>query len=133
MSSEPLRVLHLEDDAADAHLVRRALEMSSLAPSITLVTTREEFVAALAQGSWDVVVADNAMPGFSSAAALALVRERHALTPFIVLSGAGEEAQIVKSLEDGVADYILKDHLKQLVVAIHRLRLAAARKGSTSA
>lgn len=128
MGQETLRILHLEDDAADAHLVRRAIQMSSLVTNITLVTSRDEFVAALAEGPWDIVVADNAMPTFSSKEALALVQERYSTTPFIVLSGAGEEDQIVRSLRDGVADYILKDHLKQLVVSIHRIRLSAAPK-----
>lgn len=123
-----LRILHLEDDESDAYLVRRTLQMSTLGASVTLVTSREEFVAALEQGPWDVVVSDNAVPTFNSQEALQMVRERYPATPFIVLSGAGEEEQIVGTLRDGAADYILKDHLKQLVVAIHRIRLSAANR-----
>jgi phosphoserine phosphatase RsbU/P len=123
-----LRILHLEDDPSDAYLARRVIENANLSSDITLVHSREEFLAALAQEPpWDIVVADNALPTFTSREALALVRERSPSTPFIVLSGAGEEEQIIGSLRDGVSDYILKDHLPQLVVAIHRLRLAAAR------
>jgi phosphoserine phosphatase RsbU/P len=128
VAQKTLRILHLEDDPSDAYLVRRVIENSNLSSDITLVHSREEFLAALAQEPpWDIVVADNALPTFTSREALALIRERSPSTPFIVLSGAGEEEQIVGSLQDGVADYILKDHLPQLVVAIHRLRLAAAR------
>jgi len=124
-----LRILHLEDDPSDAYLARRAIEMSSLSADITLVHSREEFLAALTQEPpWDIVVADNALPTFTSREALALLRERSPSTPLIVLSGAGEEDQIVGSLQDGVADYVLKDHLPQLLVSIHRLRLTAAQK-----
>ena len=126
MASEAFRILHLEDDPSDAYLVRRAIQSSSLGSSITLVTSRDAFLAALEEQDWDVVIADNAVPTFTSREALAAVRERHPSTPFIVLSGAGEEEQIVASLSAGVADYILKDHLPQLVVSLHRVRLAAA-------
>jgi len=126
---ETLRILHLEDDPSDAYLARRAIEMSDLDADITLVHSREEFLAALArEPAWDLVVADNALPRFTSTEALALLREGSPSTPLIVLSGAGEEDQIVASLRDGVADYILKDHLPQLIVSIHRLRLAAVKR-----
>jgi CheY-like chemotaxis protein len=127
VASDAFRILHLEDDPADAYLVRRAIQASSLGSSITLVTSRDAFLVALDEEDWDVVIADNAVPTFTSREALAAVRERHPSTPLIVLSGAGEEEQIVRSLGDGVADYILKDHLPQLIVALHRVRLAAAR------
>lgn len=119
-----MRILHLEDDSSDAYLVRRTIQGSSLNASLTLVTSRDAFLTALEDDEWDVVVADNALPTFSSKDALAALRRRHPSTPFIVLSGAGEEEQIVQSLDDGVHDYILKDHLPQLVVSLHRIRLA---------
>ena len=127
MVSETMRILHLEDDDSDAYLVRRAIQASSLNATITLVASRDAFSQALEREEWDVVVADNALPTFTSREALAALQARHPSTPFIVLSGAGEEEQIVKSLGEGVADFILKDHLPQLVVALHRVRLAAAR------
>jgi CheY-like chemotaxis protein len=131
MASEAFRILHLEDDPADAYLVRRVIQASNLGSNITLVTSRDAFLVALAEEHWDVVIADNAVPTFTSREALAAVLERHPSTPLIVLSGAGEEDQIVSSLSEGVADYILKDHLPQLVVALHRVRLAARRNVAT--
>jgi CheY-like chemotaxis protein len=48
---EPLiRILHLEDDAADAELVQETLESAGLACQINCVQTGEEFGAALRQG-----------------------------------------------------------------------------------
>jgi DNA-binding NarL/FixJ family response regulator len=63
------------------------------------------------------------VPAFSGAEAIAAVRAQCPAAPLIVLSGAGEEAQVQRSLRAGAADYILKDHLPQLVIALHRLAL----------
>jgi CheY-like chemotaxis protein len=53
-----LKILHLEDDSSDALLVRRALQASTLDIDLTWVTSRDEFLAALAGAPWDVVLAD---------------------------------------------------------------------------
>jgi CheY-like chemotaxis protein len=116
-----LRILHLEDDPADALLIRRAIQASTLAAEITLVSSGADFLAALAQSSWDVVLTDHSLPTFTSVDALAAVRAQQPGTPLIVLSGAGDEGQVQRSFRDGAADYILKDHLPQLVIALHRI------------
>lgn len=115
-----VRILHLEDDPADAYLVRRTLLAMHLETAITLVPSRLEFLAAL-EREWDVVIADNALPAFTSADAFALLRARHPHTPFIIVSGAGDESRIAACLAEGAADYILKDHLAQLIVTLYRV------------
>jgi DNA-binding NarL/FixJ family response regulator len=57
---------------------------------------------------------------------MAIVRERRPNTPFVVLSGAGEEELIARSFREGAADYILKDHMAQLVITLHRLLAPSA-------
>jgi DNA-binding response OmpR family regulator len=122
-----LRILHLEDDAADALLVRRAIQSSSLAADINVVSSRQAFLAALGEGHWDIVLADQSVPSFSGTDVIDAVRAQQPGTPLIVLSGAGEEARVVSSFRAGAADYILKDHLQQLVIALHRLTLDRSR------
>ena len=71
---EPLvHILHLEDDAADAQLVQALLEEAGLACRITLVQTREEYLANLQQAECDLILADFRIPGYDGMSALRLL------------------------------------------------------------
>lgn len=118
--SRHLRILHLEDDPADAELIEATLDPEGLACKTRLVATREEFVAALEEGDFDLVLADYALPGFDGMTALAMVRQREPDLPFIFVSGRlGEEAAI-ESLKNGATDYVLKNKLSRLAPAVRR-------------
>ena len=115
-----LRILHLEDDANDAELIRALLRRQGVGCQIEQARTREQFVAALARGECDLILSDFSMPGFDGLAALALAKERCPEVPFIFVSGTlGEEAAI-DSLKCGAVDYLLKDRPSRLGTAIHR-------------
>ena len=62
----PLRVLLVEDDEDDAHLLTRYFERAGYRPSIRRVETADEMRRALddAGAGWDVVLADFNLPGF---------------------------------------------------------------------
>jgi PAS domain S-box-containing protein len=118
--SQHLRILHLEDDPADAELVQATLAAEGVGCHVRVVATREDFVAALEEGGFDVILADFALPGFDGMTALAIVREKHPDLPFLFVSGRlGEEAAI-ESLRNGATDYVLKNKLSRLVPAVTR-------------
>jgi len=119
------RILLLEDNATDAFLMEKALRDSGLAPEIVRAATREEFLEALDRGSVDIIIADNGLPGFSGASALALSRERAPETPFLVLTGNSDAKLRDASLSAGAAGFILKDELSQLAPAIRRATVRA--------
>ncbi|EQD46007.1 PAS/PAC sensor protein, partial [mine drainage metagenome] len=79
------------------------------------------------RSSPDVILSDFSMPGFSGMHALEIVRELAPEIPFIFVSGTiGEEAAI-EALQQGAADYVLKENLRRLQPAVERaLRTAAA-------
>ena len=119
----PLRILHLEDEAADAELIRRTLEREGIPFGITLVTSRTEFVEALDGGKFDLILSDFALPGFNGLSALALVRKKFPAVPFILLSGTVGEERAIESLKSGATDYVLKERLGRLVPAVRRAML----------
>jgi len=126
--SRPLRILHLEDDPIDAELVSATLEREGVAGDVLVVETRADFVAALEQEGFDLILADFALPGFDGMSALAIVRERQLDLPFVFVSGRlGEEAAI-ESLKSGATDYVLKNRLSRLVPAVHRALAEAGEK-----
>lgn len=116
-----MRILHLEDDPSDALLVQRTLTRHGIEADIRRAQSAEEFGAALAKGGFDAIVLDGGIPGFSGMAALRLARERHPEVPVIICSGAAQEAEVAQSLAAGATDYVLKDHVWQLVNALRRV------------
>lgn len=116
----PLRVLLVEDSADDADIVRRLLNRDGLAPLVERVQNADEMSAALEASGWDVVLADDHLPSFSSAAALNLVRARGSDVPFLIVSGAIGREAAARALQAGADDVVSKSDLARLVPALRR-------------
>ncbi len=97
----PLRILHLEDNPADTLLVRDQFANDELAADVHNVARRAEFVQALEQGGWDLVLADYRLPDFNGLDALKLVRKKYPQLPFILMSGTLGEQAAIESLQGG--------------------------------
>ena len=69
----PLRVLHLEDEPHDAELVAARLRADGVMCEIVTVDSRSDFEAALG-APCDVILADDRLPSFDGAAALAIAK-----------------------------------------------------------
>lgn len=113
-------ILHLEDDPADARLVRDNLAAAGLEANLVNVVTRAEFLAALERGPVDLILADYSLPGFDGLEALRLVRARGLETPFVFFTGALGEQLAIETLKSGATDYVLKDRLSRLSPVIRR-------------
>jgi len=115
-----MRIVHLEDDPADAELVREALVESGLAAEIACVDNREDFLAALLEAPPDLILSDYNLPSFDGATALILAREKYPEVPFIFISGTIGEDRAVEVLRNGATDYVLKTRLDKLPLALRR-------------
>src|SRR5437773_8903057 len=124
-----LRVLFVEDSAADAELMVRALRAGGLDAVPERVETVAELLAALERGPWDVVLSDYYLPALEAPAALALVRDRLPDSPFLVVSGSVGEDAAVAAMKSGATDYIMKDRLQRLAPARERAREEAVGAG----
>src|SRR6267378_1634693 len=125
----PLRVLFVEDSAADAELMLRALKAGGFDLVHERVETAAALRAALEGITWDVVLSDYYLPELEAPAALALVRERAPDMPFLVISGSMGEDTAVAAMKAGATDYIMKDRLQRLAPAVERaIEEAAVRR-----
>ncbi|TAL11564.1 MAG: response regulator [Nitrospirae bacterium] len=124
-----VHVLCLEESARDAELVKAALSKDGLACKLSHVQVRDDFMAAVRQGGWDVIISNCALPDFDGRSALAIAQEHCPEIPFILFSHSiGEEAAI-EYLKAGATEYVLKDHPARLLFAVRRvLREAEAQK-----
>ena len=123
-----IKVLQIEDNADDALLILRSIRKFGYQVEARRVETDRELAQALQDGVWDIVLSDYAMPNFDGMTALGLIKERTDL-PFILVSGAVGEETAVEIMKAGAHDFIIKERLDRLGLAVERvLRETAALK-----
>ena len=115
-----LRLLMIEDSDDDAQLLLVKLRRAGYDPDYVRVDSEAGLREALQDSSWQIVVSDYAMPGFSGLRALEVLRDQNAGIPFILVSGTVGEEIAVEAMRCGANDYIMKDNLARLVPAIER-------------
>lgn len=118
--NQVLKLLLLEDDAADALLIRKLLERSGLQFESIVASDEKEFLHALANNSFDAVLADNALPQYSSVEALNIIKTKNPFTAFILVTGTVSEEFAVNIIKQGADDYLLKTNLTRLPSAISK-------------
>jgi PAS domain S-box-containing protein len=119
-TSEALRLLHVEDNPADAELIHARLREEWPACNIKLVANREAFLEQLTHERFDLILSDFSMPNFNGLAALEFAHQEDASTPFIFISGTIGEENAVLALQRGAVDYVMKDRPARLIPAMHR-------------
>jgi len=117
---KPLRVLIVEDSEDDALLLIFELRRGDYSPIAKRIETVEAMQRALEEETWDVVISDYVLPGFSGLEALRMVRKSGLDLPFIVVSGKIGEDTAVQAMKEGANDYLIKGNVSRLVPAIER-------------
>lgn len=115
----PTCVLIVEDNEADAELVRELLADSLDAPPFTIehVGFLRDALARLAQGGVDLILLDLGLPDSHGLSTVARIVERAPSVPVVVVTGF-EDAEIRRQVLDARAeDYLVKGKIntKQLV------------------
>jgi PAS domain S-box-containing protein len=130
MNSPLRRILHLEDNATDAELIQATLEGEGVQVELTRVEAKDEFVDALKQGLFDVILADYTLASFDGLSALRIAKQHARDVPFIFVSGTSGEDIAIEALKTGAADYVLKTRPARLGPAVKRaLREAQEKTG----
>lgn len=118
--SDSLRILIVEDVPADAELMQYELQDGGLKCLVHRVETESAFVSALSEFSPDVILSDYSLPRFDGETALLIARQRVPDTPFIFVTGALGEELAIDLLRKGATDYVLKNRLARLPIAVSR-------------
>lgn len=113
-----LKILMLEDSMEDAEFIQMYLRRGGLKFDVTLVSDREEFIKALDEKTFDVILSDHQLPQFNSMEALQIKNNKKIFTPFLLVSGSVSEEYAVSIMKEGASDYILKDRLHRLPTAV---------------
>jgi signal transduction histidine kinase len=115
-----IRILMVEDDPADAELIRHALRKDGLSFTLERVETGEDYLRALQKAPPDVILSDYALPTFDGYAALAIAQKSCPEVPFIFVTGTMGEEVAIETLKNGATDYVLKLRLSRLAPAVLR-------------
>jgi DNA-binding NarL/FixJ family response regulator len=111
-----IRVLVVDDHP----IVRRGTaEMLEEDPALEVVAQGSNGLEALqlvSELSPDVLVIDVSMPGLDGVSATRQLRERGEKIGILVLSGGGEDEQILEALKAGASGYLLKNAPDELLV-----------------
>lgn len=116
----PLQILSLEDDPADADLILATLAQANIKCEALQVETGQDFVDAVEQGGFDLILSDHSLPTFDGVSALKIALEKAPDVPFIFVSGAMGEDLAIELIKDGATDYVFKNRLSRLAPAVRR-------------
>ncbi|MBC3761314.1 response regulator transcription factor [Quadrisphaera oryzae] len=101
-----MRILVVEDDAAMARLLRRALASEGYA--VDLAGTGPDGLWAATENDYDVVVLDAMIPAPNGFEVARQLRERSRWAPILMLTARADVADRVRGLDSGADDYLTK-------------------------
>ncbi|MGH9780039.1 MAG: response regulator, partial [Candidatus Acidiferrales bacterium] len=115
-----MRVLIVEDQPADAELCLYELKKVGFRPQADIARDLDEFERCLKMQTYDVILCDHNLGMNSGMDCLNALKQAGHSTPFILVSGSVGEEAAVEYVHQGASDFILKDRLVRLSVAIRR-------------
>ena len=116
--TQSLKILLLEDNAEDAEMVQRLLKKANPAYQLYVASDKETYLGALDYFQPHIVLSDNNLPQFNATEALLIIQQRSLFIPFILVTGTVSDEFAANIIKLGADDYILKDRLSRLPVAI---------------
>jgi PAS domain S-box-containing protein len=118
ITAQPLRLLYVEDEPGEVEIALRELEKSKIEFEVETVATREDFARILREKAFDIILSDYRLPGWTGMDAFTLIKEHGLDTPFVLVTGTLGEELAIECIKHGVTDYVLKEQLARLPMAV---------------
>jgi PAS domain S-box-containing protein len=133
MGLERIGVLLVEDNPADARLLREAVrEAEGSYIQLTHVETLREAFQRLNNNHFDVVMLDLSLPDADGLETLVSLHTQAPSVPIVVLTGLDDEALAVKAVREGAQDYLVKGQVTSQLL-VRAMRYATERKRAVEA
>jgi DNA-binding response OmpR family regulator len=118
MSKSPkINILVVDDDAKVRELIQTFFSIKSEEITCVMAADTQQAVLKMSNQDFDIILIDNVMPGRTGIDyALSLRKSnKHARTPIILMSGALQQDDVLRAMEGGLKDILVKPFsLKQL-------------------
>jgi PAS domain S-box-containing protein len=124
----PLRALLAEDNSLDAELVEHELREAGYLLQHDVVSELSAFARKIRDHPYDVILSDYNLCGWSGLDALEELKRNGLDVPFILVTGTLGDEKAVECMKLGASDYVLKDRLSRLPLAIGRALEARERE-----
>lgn len=133
--SSVLRVLIVDNSQEAAERILQELSRGGFDPAGRRVAAGDEMSAALAEdGTWDLILCKNNLPGFDAAFALSLARQANPDILFVIICAPPDEKQAIALMRAGANDYLVENNLARLPAVVEReLREAENRRARRQA
>ena len=117
-----LHVLLVEDDPADAFLIRTMLEEAKgTSFAANVAGSLREALAWLSANPCQAVVLDLSLPDSRGLATFHQLRQHHPALPVVVLTGLDDESLALQAVSEGAQDFLVKGQVRErrLTQALH--------------
>lgn len=112
METKPIRLLLVEDNPADARLLRELLkEITTAQFDIDVAVQLSEALSKLRGGAFDLVLTDLSLPDSQGLDAFRELHNAAPTVPVIVLSGVDDETLATSAVREGAQDYLVKNRI----------------------
>ena len=119
-----IRILILEDSAADAELMAFELRRANMLFTALRVQCRDTIIRELDEFKPEIILSDYTLPDFNGWEALQIVRQTHPEIAVIMVTGVLPDIEAVDFLREGSKDYVLKDRMARLGSSVKQVILA---------
>ncbi|MCP4201051.1 MAG: EAL domain-containing protein [bacterium] len=129
MTPDPIRILLIEDNPADATLVERYLGQSSQESEFRVEWANRvaDGRNRLRQGGHDLVLLDLSLPDSDGAETYETVLSDAGTVPVVVMTGQNDSDQALRAVREGAQDYLVKDRVDADIL-VRSIRYAIERK-----
>ena len=117
MSSE-YKFLILEDVKTDAELIMDQIKDAEIVCNFECTDNEIDFKRLIDEFKPDLVLSDYSLPTYDGMSALSYVLNHSPDLPVIIVTGFINEETAVDCMKEGAADYILKDNMSRLGLAV---------------
>ena len=106
------------DDSATAQVCQRTLHEAGWELAVEIARTPDEFRTLLAAKSFQLILAEQTLPGWGGLEALELLQAMKKEVPFILLTSTLPDESVLQLLERGGGDFVEMDRLPSLSLAV---------------
>ncbi len=117
---QSLRILIAEDCDADAELMILALRGVDGGVSVDVVSSERDFVSRIRENEYDAVLSDYRMGGWTALTALQILEDAGMDIPLVMVTGHLGDETAVDCIRKGVVDYVTKDRMQRLPLAVRK-------------
>ena len=133
MSNKPIKILLVEDNPRDAHLVKEMLaDADTIQFELAHIDQLSKALEYLSKASFDIILLDLSLPDRHGLDTVIQIRNASPTVPIVVMSGLGDEELAIKAVQEGAQDYLVKGEVESNLL-VRSIRYAIERKQSEEA